>query len=366
MAYTDFGAVTPLQRKAYSAKILQFGRDGTILFSSKQGLTGKSANSCIQVITEITKTSRGDKVIMPLVNDLTSDGVAGDNDQDGHEESLVAQDLEITIDQISHAVRNRGVMSEQRTVVRFRSTAREKLGNWLAQKKEEMGFLTLAGRGFAHKLDLSPRPSSSQLPALAFAADVTAPSAHRTVFPGTVTATAGLSSTDTLSWDLLLAAKAKAKRLNLKPLYHEGRETYIVMVSPEQARDLKQDSDYVSVTKDAGVRGGKNPLFAGSIAMVDGLVIYEHNKVPTNTGNTAGWGAGGDVKGAQALLLGAQALGLAEVGNSEWAEDNQKDYGRKPGIAYATILGFKKPVFEDPVTGTDEDFSVLSLYTAAA
>ncbi|KAA5605432.1 N4-gp56 family major capsid protein [Roseospira marina] len=366
MAFTDFGSFNALQKKIFSAKVLQMGRDGTILFNPKQGLASKSTNSCIQLITELTKTERGDKVIMPLVNDLVSDGVAGDNDQDGHEESLIAQDLEITIDMLSHAVRNKGVMSEQRTVIRFRSTAREKLGNWRAQKREEIGFLVLAGRSFTYKLDMTARPSSSQLPALAFANDVTAPSANRVVFPGSVTTTAGLSAANKMSWNVLLQAKTKAKRANIKPIYHEGRETYVTMISPEQGRDLKQDPDYIAITKDAGSRGAKNPLFSGAIAMVDGLVIYEHNKVPTNRADTTGWGAGNDVMGAQALLLGAQAMGVAEVGSSEWAEDKQKDYGRKPGIAYSSIMGFKKPVFEDPQTLTEEDFSVLSIFTAAA
>lgn len=40
-------------------------------------------DSVIQRITELTKTEKGEKVIMHLLADLVEDGVSGDNEREG-------------------------------------------------------------------------------------------------------------------------------------------------------------------------------------------------------------------------------------------------------------------------------------------
>jgi hypothetical protein len=86
--------------------------------------------------------------------------------------------------------------------------------------------------------------------------------------------------------------------------------------------------------------------------------------------NTAGaaagskWGAAGAVDGCQVLFCGAQALGMADIGNPEW-DEMQDDYGNSFGIAISKILGFKKPQFYTQYSGgTVQDHGVLSIYCA--
>ena len=76
------------------------------------------------------------------------------------------------------------------------------------------------------------------------------------------------------------------------------------------------------------------------------------------------YGGSGTVDGCQILFCGAQALGMADIGNAEWVEKGF-DYENQQGISTGKILGFLKPQFTTQYSGgTKEDFGVLSIYTA--
>lgn len=363
---TDFGALTAANKRYWSAQIWVAGRDAA--FWTSNGFVGEGTNSVIQRVTEITTTSRGDKVIMQLVSDMQQDGVVGVNELTGNEEALFNDSIEFQIDKIRHGTKNRGEMSEQKTVIKFRQTAREKLSFWYADKCDELMFLTASGIAYTYKTDGSTR-TSSQLPQLAFNAQIAAPSSGRKMYAGTATSTATLTTADTMSWDLIVAAHSLAERKKLKPIRSGGRNYYAMLLSTEQARDLKRDSDYQSIVQHGETRGSDNPLFRGALVVVDGIVLYSHNKTCNTFGlaSASKWGSGGTVDGAQALLMGSQALGYATVGEMAYSEADINDYGDKPGVAIGQMFGMLKPQFTSiPDSLTKQDFGLLSIYTAAA
>lgn len=366
MAQTDFSSLTNAQKKLWSTKVWREGRDQAFWFVN--GFMGRDtgdATKPVHYVTELTKTERGDRCIMQIVLDLQNDGVVADNELEGNEEPLVNDDIEIKTDQLRHGVKSKGRMAEQKTVIRFREQAQDKLAFWLADTMDELGFLTASGVSYSLKTNGAARASTSQLPSLAFAADVVAPSTNRKYFvAGTSTAT--LTTSDKMSWNAIVDAGAKAKRKRIKPIRIDGKSFYAIVMSPEQMRDLKKDSNYQANVGRAGIRGSDNPLFKGAVTVIDGLILFESNKVYTTLGATTKWGAGSNVDGAQALLLGAQALGFARIGEAAWEESDNTDYGNKQGIAYGRIIGFLKPVFTSTLDGTDEDFSIISIYSAAA
>lgn len=370
MAQTDFSTLTNAQKKVWSTETWNQGRDSSFWFST--GLVGKGTADTgrpVHLVTELTESERGDTCIMQLVADLEGDGISGDADMEGNEESLVNDDTEIHIDLLRHAVKKKGRMAEQRTVIRFRTTARNKLAYWLAERLDQMMFLTASGVAFTLKNDGSTRSTSSNLSSLRFAGDVTAPSTNRIKYAGTATSTATLTSSDTMSWDLIVNTRAYAKRKRIKPIRMGGKEYYCMVMTTEQGRDLRKDSDYQTINKDANVRGEANPLFKGMLSVVDGVILYEHNYVYNTIGAASGskYGSGGTVEGAQALLLGAQAIGFARIGDAAWSESDNTDYGNKHGIGYGRMIGMKKPVFQSRFdSDAQEDFGVVSLYTAAA
>jgi N4-gp56 family major capsid protein len=323
----------------------------------------------VQRITELTETERGLSCVMQLVADLVGDGVVNDNKLTDNEEELINDSQEIYISMIRHGVKSAGRMAEQATVIRFRAQAKDKLAFWLSEKTDELLHLVAAGRAFTLNTDGSTR-GASELPQLNFAAQVTAASSGRLLYGGDATGEGDLVAGDTMTWNLLVGAQAFAKRKKIKPVMSQGRQHYIVLMTTEQLRDLKLDSNYQTLVSKAAPRGDSNPLFKNAIAVVDGLVIHEHNKCFNTLGavsGTAKWGTSNTVDGGQALLLGAQALGLATIGNAFWEEADTTDYSNRPGVAYGRMLGMLKPQYISRADGNvKQDFGVVCLKTAAA
>ena len=370
MAETNPAALTALQVKLYSAKVWKQTRESSFFFGDNGFMSDGRMDSTkpIHYVDEFTRTKKGDKAILPLVQDLQGDGMPGDQRVKGNEEAMQFDSLEMVIDQLRHGASDAGRMNAQRTVIEFRANAKDVLGFWWSDKLDELGFLTVGGIAYTKTLMGATRGPESRLSELAFAASVAAPSTNRKLFAGSATSTATLTASDKMTWDLVVKAKAMAGRKRLKPLRVRGENTYVLVMSTEQARDLRQSSDYKTLTAQAQERGDKNPLFQGAFRKIEGLWLYECNKVPNTLNAASGskYGASGTVDGAQALLLGAQALGFARLGDPTYEEETD-DYKNLLGFAYGQIIGFLKPKWKSPVDNmASEDFSVISIHTAAA
>lgn len=365
MAATDFGALTQTQVKVWSGKMwLQFRNES---FWMSNGFIGTGLNTPVQRVTELSATSRGLECVMQLINDLEGDGVVNDNKLEGNEEAMVNDAATIRIDQLRNAVRSKGKMAEQAVIVRFREQAKDKLGFWLPDKIDELMFLTIAGRPYSVKTNLAARSAGSQLPQLSFAADVTAPSTNRIKYAGTATSEATLTATDKMSWNECVKVKSFARRQGVRPIRQGGKEYYAMVMSTEQRRDLVQDTNYQTIVSRAAERGNDNPLFKNALAVVDGLILYEHRQTVNTMGTATKWGAGNNVEGAQAALLGAGAMGFTTIGGGDWAESDNTDYGNRPGIAYGQMLGILKPQFKPTASASaKEDYGTVAFKTAAA
>lgn len=368
MALTNFAALTAEQKLVWSREVWKDARD--MAFISK--FIGTDTNSVIQRITELTKTEKGEQVIMHLLADLVDDGIVGDNEREGNEEEMLTYTDTISIDLISHGVRQKGKLAEQKTVVSFREHARDRLAYWLANRIDQLAFLTLSGVGYGLNNDGSAR-SSSAFSALSFAADVTAPTANRHyrvtadgsgVYTGLAAgATASVDATDKLSYQAIVDITTLAKTNYIKPLMANGKEYYVAFIRPEGLAQLKKDQDYQRAVVTGLDRSKDNPFFSGGTVTVDGLVIHEHRLVYNTKGATSGvdkWGAGSDVDGARMLVCGSQSLGMADLGAPEWAE-KWFNYNSSPGINVDKMFGLLKPKYHTIHSNTVEDFGVMAV-----
>ncbi len=362
MAATNFAALNSKQKIVWSRDVWSAARDR--MFTKR--FTGTSDNNVIQRITELTRTEKGERVLMQLVADLVEDGVIGDNEREGHEEMMQNYEQEITIDLISHQVKNKGKLAEQKTVIRFREQARNKLAYWLANRIDQLVFLTLSGISYAFNNDGSPR-NGSPFPNLAFAADVSAPTAKRhrrwDATNGLVAGdTTAVDAADVPTYAMIVAAVAYAKDHYMTPLMADGKEYYVAFIKPGTLAKLKMDPDYQRAIVTAMPRSKDNPFFTGATVTVDGLVLHEHRLVFSTTGAVSGqkWGAAGTVDGTRTLICGAQALGMADLGPPEWDEEFF-DYKSKQGISVDKMFGLLKPKFYSIYDKSVEDFSVLAL-----
>lgn len=157
----------------------------------------------------------------------------------------------ITIDLISHGARQKGKLADQKTVVKFREWARDTLSYWLANRMDQLAFLTLSGVAYTYNNDGSTR-SDTAFSTLAFASDVSAPTTnrHRRItssagaYAGLAAgATGSITSTDTLTYEALVDINTYAKTQYIKPFMSGGKEYYVVFLRPEALAQLKKDAD---------------------------------------------------------------------------------------------------------------------------
>jgi N4-gp56 family major capsid protein len=359
---TNFAALTPQQKLVWSRDVWKNARDG--MFIKK--FIGPGDNSVIQRITDLTKTEKGEQVIMHLVADLVEDGVIGDNEREGNEEAMQSYSQVLNIDLITHSVRNKGKLAEQKTVIKFREMGRDRLSYWLANRVDQLAFLTMSGISYAFQNNGAPRVNSS-FPNLAFAADVAAPSSKRhLMWDGVslaVSNTASISNTYIPSYKMMVDLCAYAKEQYVKPLMSGGKEYYVFFVQPGTLAALKKDSDYQRAVVGVATKAGEqSPWFTGATVTVDGIVIHEHRLVYNTKGAASGskWGAGGLVNGTRSLLCGAQALGMADIGTPEWTE-KMFQYDSQQGINIDKMFGLLKPKFYSTYAGSVEDFGVVAV-----
>ena len=371
---TNFGLLTAHQKKTWSKDFWSQARNYTFI----NKFMGKDSNSIIQHVDELTKTQKGTQAIITLVADMEGDGVVGDNRLKGNEEVLKSYEQVIQFDMMRNANHNEGRMADQRTIVNFREQSKDKLAYWLSDRIDQLAFLTLSGVPYSQRTNGAAR-IGSKLVDLDFAADVVAPSAKRNVTwdqsASSIVVNAGtggivggaIGTGDYPCWEMLVQAKAYAKDNFIRGCKEKGgEECYHVFFTPQQMAKLKLDPTYMQNLRHAQARDGNNALFTGSTVKVDGLYLHEFRHVYNTSGAAAGskWGGAGLINGAQALFCGAQAMGMADIGDSEWNEETD-DYENAYGIAIAKMLGFLKPQFYTQYSGgTVEDHGVLSIYTA--
>ena len=366
---TNFALLTNEQKTIWSMDLWKQARN----YAFVNKFLGKDSNSLIQHVTELKKSEKGARAVITLLADLEGDGVAGDRTLEGNEEQMKSYDQVIRIDQLRHANRHEGRMADQKSVVEFRNNSRDVLAYWLADRIDQMAFLTLSGVSYAMRNNGIARVGSD-IPFLEFAADVSAPTAQRRLrWDGTAKtlvqngATNTLVAADTPSWEMFVQLKAYAKDQYMRGIKGAGGdETFHAFLTPQAMARLKLDPTYMQNLRHSTSSSKNNALFTGSSVEIDGIVFHEFRHVYNTSGATSGnkWGASGTQDGCQILFCGAQALAMADIGNPEWVEKGF-DYENQQGISVSKILGFLKPKFNSIYAGnTVQDFGVISVYAA--
>lgn len=367
---TNFARLTDEQKTVWAMDTWHQARNQ--MFLSR--FLGDGPNAMIQHITELKKDEKGARAVITLIHDLEGDGVAGDRTLEGNEEEVTSSDQVIQIDQLRHANRHEGRMADQRSIVNFRKESKSVLSYWLADRWDQMAFLTLGGISYSLRPNGALR-IGSDLPFLAFAGDVAAPSSRRFArWNGTTNllevgfGSSTVTATDKLEWSTIVRARAFMKNEYIRGIKGNGGpdDVYHVFVPPDAMATLKLDPDYLSSARQALVRGTENPLWAGGIPTIDGMVVHEFRHVPNTAGAASGskYGALGTIEGAQILFVGAQAAGFADIGSPIWVE-KYFDYDNQPGISCGKIAGLLKPRFKSIyASNTVQDFGVFSVYVA--
>jgi N4-gp56 family major capsid protein len=338
-------------------------------------LASEGGDAAIHRVTDLKNTTWGYKAIMTLVPDDTSFGVVGDNRLQDHEAGITAHDLEITFDQFRKAFKNEGAMADRSVWFKFAQQASDQLAFWAKDTKDRLMMNTLAGVSYDYEVDGSTRSNTCEWKSNRFAADVSAPSARRH-FRWDVSTTNTLvgspASTDIVAedlptWNMFLDMRSELPLMRVKPIrgkWGNGQDLYIAIVHPRTLNVLKKDSNFIANLRYSMPRGKDNPVFRGAESyFIDGILIISHRYAYSTLGAASGskWGASRTVDGARTIFLGAQALGMVEIGSPKWVT-RMDDYDNNMGISMAIKFGFRKTVWPDSYAGNaEEDFGVVAV-----
>lgn len=325
---------------------------------------GTGENSVIQRKTEL-ESDAGDRISFDLSVQLRGKPTHGDDRLKGNEEALRFFTDEVIIDQMRKSVSAGGKMTRKRTSHGLRKIAKDRLSDYWSQYIDEMKFIYLSGaRGinedFVEGTDYAGHAGNQ----------LRQPDSQHLIYGGDAVSKATLTAEDTMSRVLIERAATKARMMrardpktaNLLPVSVNGDKHYVMLMSPYQEYDLRNEAGergWLEVQKAAaGAEGKNNPIFKGGLGMINNIVLHSHESVIRFND----YGAGGDVHAARALFLGRQAAvvayGTAGGLRFTWKEEVD-DFGNEPTVAAGTIMGISKTRFNN------RDFGVVTIDTAA-
>jgi N4-gp56 family major capsid protein len=354
MAVTEFGVNHPLAVKLWSKKLMYDSLKETWI----QKFTGSGSDSLVQINPELKEV--GDKITYGLRVLISGEGQIGDSTLEGNEENLVFYNDSITINQIRHAVRSAGKMTEQRVPYNMREEARQALTDWLADRYDTSFFNQIAGN--SNQSDTRYTGMNT----------CTAPDSTHACWGGDAASDTSATTSASNAFNLALVDKAvtKIKMLQpqMRPLRVGGENKYVCFIHPYAHYQLRQQTStglYMDIAK-AAISGGqitKNPIYTGALFEYNGVIFHESTRVPwgTATENT-GRTALGRTSVAKNTICGAQAAvmsfgrGTSPSLAASWKEE-MFDYGNQLGIAAGVTYGLKKTIFNSKDFGT---FTVAS------
>jgi N4-gp56 family major capsid protein len=325
MAKTSFSTNSAETVKLWNEQLF---RD-TVKASYFSKFMGTGSDSVVQVKTDLEK-GKGDRVRFALRMRLEGAGVSEGQTLEGNEESLTSHTTNLTLKQWRHGVRDDGAMSRQRSMFSISEESKSALMDRTTEKIDQECF---------------------------DAYNDSAPT--KTFFGGTATSDATLTTSMLLTPSLISKMKAYAvtggnrTQTPLRPVMVGGKKHYILLIHPDNAYDLKEDTTWQTAQQNANIRGNGNPIFEGALGMWDNVIVHEHENVPIVTN----FGSGANVAGSKCIFLGAQSL-LWAWGERPKVVEKKFDYDNECAYSMGMIYDVAKPVFNSL------DYGSMALHVA--
>lgn len=312
---------------------------------------GTDSNSLCQIMDDTSK-GPGDRIRHILRMQLAGAGIQGDGTLEGNEEALVTYTDDILINQLRHAVRSAGKMTEQRIPFSVREEARMGLQDWWADRFDQAFMNQISG----NSAQTDTRYTGNNA--------ATAPDSAHQIFANGHASEATMTATTSCTFSLSLIDQAvlKARTLSpvIRPVNTEAGQKFVMFITPEQHYDLRRDTNTLQWgdIQKAAMQGGNisdNPIFTGALGEYNGVILHESFRLPriTSTGSS---------QIGRAVLCGAQSAGFAfgrdnSPNRMTWVEE-LFDYGNQLGVSAGCIWGLKKTVYNSA------DFSTIVVSAA--
>lgn len=319
---------------------------------------GEDDNNVVQIKRDLKK-EKGDTQNFGMVGRLRGDGVTGDNELEGNEESQKSFNEQVAIDQIRNAVRLSGKLDAQKVVYSQIEKAREGCRVWLKEFIArniflKLGGVTNTGLTNVHGKVVGTRAAWSNTPDYIPDADEAYTGTRlRYLNAGGVT-TASLSTSHTMTLDVVTSAATMAalSEPQIQRISGQGEDFWVMYLHPLQGAQIRKSSDWKTAQENARVRSDNNPVFRGALGFWSNVLLLENEFAPWLDVSVAGNSFRGSATGtdcavdaARAVLCGRGAVVMAEASNPNALVMETFDYKNIEGVACSFIGGIQKPVF---------------------
>ncbi|MDE2100405.1 MAG: N4-gp56 family major capsid protein [Patescibacteria group bacterium] len=343
MAVTSFGVNDPQAVKLWSKALAHEVLKATWAYK----FMGEESSSIIQIKDE-TRKGAGDKITYGLRMQLNGLGTVGDGALAGNEEALSIYSDAVVINQLRHAVRSGGRMSQQRVPFDVRQEALSGLRDWWSNKMDLSFFNQICGNTAEATYVATGGTQNTGLQA-----PLSVDSYHRKDVIGG-SADESLGSSNTFSLTVIDRAREAARTLTpaIRPTRIDGKDYYVGFLHSYQVTDMRTNTatgQWFDIEK-AAMTGGEvedNPIVDGALGIYNGVILHEDYRVTTGVNSSTASTAVSTVR--RGVLAGAQAAMVA-FGRDNGAEryswvEELFDYENQLGVSAGLIFGLKKTQF---------------------
>jgi len=329
MAIKIYATDDPATKKLYDEDMMRLTLDSTYFnkFESKKG------DSCVYV-KDALKKSKGDTIKIYAMDVLDENKVIKNGQSVyGSEQVLSHYNQNIAIDMESLAARADGGLSSQRVLFEVddeTESALKRLGAAYVDKKK-FDALTAAGHTKVFLGKATPTTGVGAVPSGLAAGDKITPRALSFIKTGMLN-----------GWN-----KSQQPMI---PYMVDGKEHIVCLVHDDLLFDFKQDPTMQAYLREAEARGKDNPLFTGATAVVDGVILHSHRRLPIFAAGLNG----ATVPYGEAYFLGQKALCYAPGPNFGISVE-PREHNHWKSYCWDFILGCERVNF----TGLDYDWAVV-------
>jgi N4-gp56 family major capsid protein len=343
MATTEFPLNHPLAVRVWKKMLIAQQINNNPL----KAFIGESKNSLIYKHTELEKGA-GSRLTYGLKRLLTGRGITGDSILEGNEEGLNFFNDDIYIDQLRHATRSAGQMSEQRVPYKMRNESTESLGMWWADREHLSIMNHLCANVAQSDTAYTGHNSVTAIDANHVIAD-----SDRTIGDQSLSASANVFDIRLIDSCLVRAQTLRFlsdTESNISPIKVDGEDKYVMFLHPTQVRDMRTRTDagqWLDITK-AVYQGSKsnNPIYNGALGEYNNVILKPSVHVQQGLSSVD---SSSVTNTRRAVFCGAQSICLAYGGDGQSSVgkyyEELFDYGNQLGIEAGLIWGCKAATF---------------------
>jgi len=327
---------------------------------SLNSLMGKKDSGRPIIVDDTLKGKAGDKVVYHFIPQYRGSGIVGQNKTiTGNEKTLDEMTDSFKLEYVAQAFKKKGKMTDKRMIWDFRKEAKKQLSSWFTDASEVWTFDALTGlltNGLDYIAGFDPvlgkgGDSVNLVNGVGRCVRASGASACALVDPSSTSNTALLStmtSSDVMNTYLLDELSLLALEANSKyaiapiKLNSNNEEMYILILSKQAARTLRQDSrfeKYAVARIQSGISADKDPIISKAMGIWGNLILMETSRIRKFQNSD------GSKVLSRNLLLGANAAAMCWAETLDYREESS-DYGNQLGSVADEIRAQKKLVFD--------------------